>query len=157
MCYNGKVEICGEEPVKGKSDRKTGRMGHKMESAKGSMYEWLGGEDGLRRIVEAFYPKVQAHPLLGPLFPEDITPVMEKQMLFLTQFFGGPPLYSNEYGHPMMRARHMAFPINRERADAWLSCMSQALDEAGIGGDLKQVLMDRLQGSAYHFINQEEH
>ncbi len=88
-------------------------------------YEAMGGADGIRKLVEAFYPKVQEHPLLAPLFPEDIAPVMEKQYMFLTQFFGGPPLFSEQYGHPMMRARHMAFPITPERAEAWLGCMKK--------------------------------
>ena len=42
-----------------------------------SLYDNLGGEKTIRRLVEAFYPRVQRDPLLGPLFPEDITPVME--------------------------------------------------------------------------------
>lgn len=51
-----------------------------------SLYDNLGGEETIRRLVEAFYPRVQREPLLGPLFPEDITPVMEKQFMFLSQF-----------------------------------------------------------------------
>ncbi|WP_284645007.1 globin domain-containing protein [Paenibacillus silviterrae] len=113
----------------------------------------MGGPEGIRRIVEAFYPKVQQHPKLGPLFPEDITPVMEKQYLFLTQFFGGPPLYSEQYGHPMMRARHLPFEITPERAAAWLSCMANALDEVGMEKALKEAVLERLQGPAYHFVN----
>ena len=86
-----------------------------------TIYDAVGGTEGVQRIVGAFYPKVQEHPLLGPLFPSDITPVMEKQTLFLSQFFGGPSLYSDQYGHPMMRARHMPFPITPERAEAgWI-------------------------------------
>jgi len=110
----------------------------------------------IRRIVEAFYPKVQAHPLLGSLFPEDIRPVMEKQFMFLSQFLGGPQLYSDKYGHPMMRARHLPFPITRERADAWLDCMRRALDEVGLAPDLKALLLERLSGPAYHFVNTAE-
>ncbi|MFB0841659.1 globin domain-containing protein [Paenibacillus oleatilyticus] len=118
-----------------------------------TFYEAIGGEAGIRSIVEAFYPKVQAHPLLGPLFPEDITPVMEKQYLFLTQFFGGPPLYSGQYGHPMMRARHLPFPITPERADAWLGCMAEALEETGMERELRLAVLERLKGPAYHFVN----
>ncbi|RTE08883.1 globin [Paenibacillus whitsoniae] len=118
-----------------------------------TVYDLMGGAPTIRRLVEAFYPKVQAHPLLGPLFPEDIHPVMDKQYLFLTQFFGGPQLYSDQYGHPMMRARHMPFLITRERADAWLGCMSEAMGEIGMPDDLKRFLLERLQGPAYHFIN----
>ncbi|MCP3773819.1 globin [Paenibacillus sp. MZ04-78.2] len=120
-----------------------------------TFYEAIGGEKAIRSIVEAFYPKVQAHPLLGPLFPEDITPVMEKQYLFLTQFFGGPPLYSGQYGHPMMRARHLPFPITPERADAWLGCMAEALEETGMDRELRLAILERLKGPAYHFINSQ--
>jgi hemoglobin len=78
---------------------------------------------------------------------------MEKQYLFLTQFFGGPMLYSEQFGHPMMRARHMSVPINHERADAWLRCMTEAMAEIHIEDNLQKVLLERLRGSAYHFIN----
>ncbi|WP_068620142.1 globin domain-containing protein [Paenibacillus tuaregi] len=118
-----------------------------------SIYDNLGGEKTLRSLVKAFYPKVQAHPLLGPLFPEDIFPVMEKQFMFLSQFFGGPSLYSDQYGHPMMRARHMPFPITEERAEAWLSCMASALQEIGIEDPFRAFILQRLSGPAHHFIN----
>lgn len=118
-----------------------------------SIYENLGGAEALRRLVEAFYPKVQQDPLLGPLFPEDITPVMEKQYMFLTQFFGGPSLYSDAYGHPMMRARHLPFPVTSERAEAWLACMREALEEIGISEPLRGIVLQRLSGPAFHFVN----
>jgi hemoglobin len=116
-------------------------------------YQLMGGPEGVRRLVEAFYPRVQANPLLAPLFPPDIMPVMEKQILFLTQFFGGPMLYSDQYGHPMMRARHMPFMITAQHADAWLGCMKEAMIEIGIEEELRAFLLERLKGSAYHFIN----
>ncbi|WHX48353.1 globin [Paenibacillus woosongensis] len=118
-----------------------------------SIYDNLGGEEVIRQIVEAFYPKVKANPLLGPLFPEDINPVMEKQFMFLSQFFGGPSLFSDAYGHPMMRARHLPFPVTRERAEAWLACMTEALEEVGIEEELKDFVIKRLSGPAFHFVN----
>lgn len=126
------------------------------ESPFTSLYDAIGGAPMIRRIVEAFYPKVQAHPLLAPLFPENIIPVMEKQYLFLTQFLGGPALYSDQYGHPMMRARHLPFPITPKRADAWLDCMKRALAETGLDETLQQLVWERLKVPAYHFINQED-
>ncbi len=121
-----------------------------------SIYDNLGGAETIRRLVEAFYPKVQENPLLGPLFPEDIYPVMEKQYMFLSQFFGGPSLYSDAYGHPMMRARHLPFPVTPERADAWLGCMSAALTEIGIEEQLRELVLKRLSGPAFHFVNTTE-
>lgn len=118
-----------------------------------SIYEQLGGEKAIRQLVQAFYPKVKAEPLLGPLFPEDIEPVMEKQFMFLSQFFGGPSLYSDAYGHPMMRARHLPFPVTRERAEAWLGCMKAALAEIGVEEELAGFIIQRLSGPAFHFVN----
>ncbi|GIP49287.1 Group 2 truncated hemoglobin YjbI [compost metagenome] len=118
-----------------------------------SLYDNLGGEETIRRLVEAFYPRVQREPLLGPLFPEDITPVMEKQFMFLSQFFGGPSLYSDAVGHPMMRARHLPFPVTQERAEAWLACMSAALEEIGVEEPLREFVLERLSGPAFHFVN----
>lgn len=118
-----------------------------------TIYEAMGGEITIRRIVNAFYPKVQAHPKLAPLFPENIEPVMEKQYQFLTQFFGGPMLFSEQHGHPMMRARHLPFEITQERADAWLSCMKAALAEVNLPQGLQDAILERLKGPAYHFIN----
>jgi len=125
-----------------------------MKYIEETLYEAIGGSEGLRRIVEAFYPHVQRDPLLGPLFPEDITPVMEKQQLFLTQFLGGPLLYTEQYGHPMMRARHLPFSITIDHARAWLACMKVALEEAGIESELREVVITRLSGPAHHFVNQ---
>ncbi|EPY08373.1 globin [Paenibacillus alvei TS-15] len=124
-----------------------------MERYSQTIYEAIGGEATVRKMVEAFYPRVQAHPLLAPLFPEDIMPVMERQFMFLTQFFGGSSLYSDQFGHPMMRARHLPFPITRDRADAWLGCMREALHEIGMEPGLAAMVIDRLSGPAYHFIN----
>lgn len=124
-------------------------------SSYATLYDALGGAEAIRDLVARFYPKVQAHPLLAPLFPEDILPVMEKQYLFLTQFLGGPSLYSDQYGHPMMRARHLPFAITPERAAAWLECMSAALAETSVPEPLRKLTIERLSGPANHFVNTE--
>lgn len=126
------------------------------ENQNRTLFELMGGAETVSRLVEVFYSKVQQEPLLSPLFPANIGPVIEKQQLFLTQFFGGPSLYSDQHGHPMMRARHLPFPITKERADAWLGCMTEAMAEVGLPEDLKGFLIERLKGSAYHFVNTPE-
>jgi hemoglobin len=127
-----------------------------MGANKESIYESLGGDTILRQLLGIFYRKVQDHPKLGSLFPDNIQPVMEKQRMFLTQFLGGPSLYSDVYGHPMMRARHMPFEITPERAEAWLDCMRLALIETGVDKVLQEVVLERLQAPAHHFINSED-
>ncbi|KRE70465.1 globin domain-containing protein [Paenibacillus sp. Soil750] len=119
------------------------------------LYDYIGGETTIRNIVDAFYPKVLAHPLLAPIFPEDMEPLIEKQFQFLTQFFGGPSLYTDEHGNPMMRARHAPFHITREQADAWLACMQRALEEVVPSNEVRAIILDRLKGPAYFFVNKE--
>lgn len=116
----------------------------------------LIGEERLRALVEAFYLRVGQHPDLAPIFPPDLRETAEKQYMFLTQFFGGPSLYSDVYGHPMLRARHMPFPITVTRARAWLSCMVAAMDEVAITGDLREQMLAKLAFTAQHMVNRQE-
>ncbi|MCL6594247.1 MAG: globin, partial [Alicyclobacillus sp.] len=95
-------------------------------------------------------------PDLAPLFPEDLSEVRHKQHLFLTQFFGGPPLFSQAYGAPMLRARHLKVRIAPRHARAWLRRMNEAMQEAGIPGPLHEVMFDRLTRAAWHMVNSEE-
>lgn len=119
----------------------------------GNLYEDIGGAETLQKLVQVFYTLVAAHPDLAPIFPDDLTETKEKQYKFLTQFLGGPPLYSEEYGHPMLRARHMPFPITPKRAEAWLSCMNKALDNIDLHGPIREFFFHRLIQTAYHMVN----
>ncbi|NMD71512.1 globin [Bacillus sp. DNRA2] len=111
------------------------------------------GENTLHRLIDAFYRRVGKHPDLSPIFPEDLTETARKQKQFQTQYLGGPPLYTNEHGHPMMRARHLPFEITPTRARAWLACMSDAMDEVGLDGPLRDEYYARLVLTAEHMVN----
>jgi hemoglobin len=124
-----------------------------MNSQSNNPYIAIGGEKVLDELVNTFYDKVKLHPKLAPIFPDDLTETARVQKQFLTQFLGGPSLYSDEHGHPMLRARHMPFPITRERADAWLQCMSEAMDEVKLEGPIRDYFFERLTQTAYHMIN----
>lgn len=121
-----------------------------------SLYHRMGGEKTLRQLVEKFYAKVAQDPDLAPIFPDDFTEVKEKQFKFLSQFFGGPDLYSQAYGHPMLRARHLPFPITPTRAQAWLRCMHATLDELDLSDEIKQEMMARFIMTAHHMVNTPE-
>lgn len=118
-------------------------------------YEAIG-KDTLHRLVHAFYTRVSQHPQLKPIFPDDLTETARKQEQFLTQYLGGPPLYSEEHGHPMLRARHLPFEITPTRAKAWLHCMHEAMDEVKLDGPVREALFSRLALTAQHMINTEE-
>ena len=76
-------------------------------SAEPSIYDRAGGDEPFRRLVDAFYARIEHDPLLRPLFPEDLEPGKLHQFLFITQYFGGPPRYNalREIGRASCRER----------------------------------------------------
>jgi len=74
------------------------------------------------------------------LHRSDLSQAREKLYLFLSGWLGGPPLYAERYGHPMLRARHLPFAIGAPERDLWLECMNRAMADAGLGEDLRQSL-----------------
>ena len=127
-----------------------------METKSGTIYEAIGGAETIDRLVTLFYKRVGKHPKLTPIFPEDLTETARKQRLFLTQFFGGPRLFSEERGHPMMRRRHLPFEITPRRRDAWLECMEGALEEAEIEEPIRSAIFEKLTMTANHMMNTPE-
>lgn len=123
------------------------------DEPRATLYELMGGAETIARLVNVFYDKIPGDPDLAPIFPDDLTETRQKQYCFLTQFFGGPPLYRERYGHPRLRARHLPFPITPRRARAWLAAMSASMDEIGVEPGLKAVLMERLINTALHMVN----
>lgn len=122
----------------------------------GTIYEAIGGQSSVDKIVHSLYKHVAKHEALIPIFPTDLTETIHKQRLFLTQFFGGPSLYLEERGHPMLKRRHMPFEITFERRNAWLECMDKALDEAEIEEPYRSAIFDRLSLTATHMVNKED-
>nr|WP_295921509.1 globin [uncultured Dyadobacter sp.] len=118
-----------------------------------TLYERIGGDNALKQLTDKFYDLVFEHELISRLFKSDKDLIKEKQRLFLTQFLGGPQLYSDVYGHPMMRARHMPHTITEDDAVAWLQCMAAAVGELPISKELKDELFDRFPRTAFFMVN----
>ncbi|MBG9443643.1 globin [Cytobacillus firmus] len=122
-----------------------------------TLFEEIGGTEPIEKLVEAFYPRVYADPVLSPLFEGDIEDIKRKQRMFLTQFLGGPPLYSQEFGPPAMKQRHLPFEITPLRAQRWLACMKEAFQETGLEQNPASVhFYDRLMQVAAIMVNSPE-
>jgi hemoglobin len=89
----------------------------------------LMGEENIVRMVEDFYRKLEQSPL-RPLFPADMVAASRKSAAFFVGLLGGPPLYHQRYGNPMMRARHLRFTITPRAREQWLACFERILAEA---------------------------
>lgn len=117
-----------------------------------SLYEQVG-EERLTQLVEAFYQNVQQDPVLVDLFPGDWELTAYKQKLFQTQFLGGPNVYNETFGHPMMRMRHMPFRITETEARAWLVNMQRAMDAIELEPEISGAMMARYEMVARSMIN----
>jgi hemoglobin len=119
-------------------------------------YFELLGEENIRILVDRFYDLVFEHEQIAHLFKSDKEEIKEKQRLFLTQFLGGPSLYSEKHGHPQLRARHMPHVITEDDAVAWLSCMAKAIGTLPIDEALKDSLFKRFVPTAMFMVNTDE-
>ena len=120
-------------------------------------YQELGGEEGVRRLVHRFYKHMNTLPeaaSIRSMHPENLSSSEEKLFLFLSGFLGGPSLYIEKYGNPMLRRRHLPFPINESARDQWLLCMSHALDDVGATPKLKEFLGRIFFQTANHMRNE---
>ena len=119
----------------------------------------LGGEAGVRAIVERFYDLMhEGEPALARLHPVDdegrvARPSRDRFALFFIGWLGGPEDYQTQYGHPRLRMRHARVPVDPAMRDAWLRCMIQAVDESDAGPAIKAWLAPRLADVAGHLLN----
>jgi hemoglobin len=118
-----------------------------------TVYDLIGGENTLRRLVDVFYDKVAQDPVLRPVFPADLEEGKQWQFLFLMQYWGGPARYSEERGHPRLRMRHMPFRIDAAAGQAWLRCMLEAIDEVGIVDPARTEMREYFERAAQFMVN----
>lgn len=114
-------------------------------------YDALGGDAAVRRLVDRFYElmsEVPEYHHIRKMHPADISSSNDKLYRFLSGWLGGPPLYIEKYGHPMLRARHLPYPIGIAERDAWLACMLQAMEDCGIEEALRMALLKAFYGTA---------
>ena len=111
-------------------------------------FEWMGGEDRVRALVDRFYDLMDiesGYRVLRASHGSTLESAREKVFWFLCGWLGGPDHYQERFGHPRLRMRHMPFSIGIEERDQWLACMAQAMTETGVD----PVLSERLQQSFF--------
>lgn len=111
-------------------------------------FEWIGGEANVKALVERFYDLMELEPAyraLRGVHGADLVNARQRLYWFLTGWLGGPQLYTERFGHPALRARHMPFKIGILERDQWLACMDQAMGETAV----PEALRERLKASFY--------
>jgi hemoglobin len=120
-------------------------------------YERIGGEAVVRRLVDRFYDLMDEDPDyygVRKLHPADLSSSREKLFMFLSGWMGGPQLFVEKFGHPMLRRRHMPFAIDTNERDQWMSCMNRAMEDIGLEEKLRMELTQAFWKTADFMRNQ---
>ena len=114
-------------------------------------FEWIGGEEKVKVLVEHFYDLMDLEPAYADLrraHGSDLARARQNLFWFLCGWLGGPPHYESRFGHPRLRARHMPFAIGTRERDQWLACMDQAMGDVGIDAQLRARLNESFYQTA---------
>lgn len=112
------------------------------------------GEAGFRQLVAAFYRRIPADEILGPMYQgRDLAAAEDRLRGFLIYRFGGPADYIEQRGHPRLRMRHNPFAVDSAARDHWLALMTAALDETELPHEARSVLEPFFQSTADFLLN----
>ena len=120
-------------------------------------FEWIGGEERVKALTERFYDLMDLEPGYAALRASHgatLYNARQRLFMFLCGWLGGPQYYTEQFGHPRLRARHMPFKIGILERDQWLACMDQAMGETGVDEALRARLRDSFFQTADWMRNQ---
>ena len=138
-----------------------GAPGGYVPSAEDPPFMRLGGPEGVRALVEAFYDEMERHePELTAVHQLDAPGKISRASRdhfasFLVFWLGGPQDYVQTRGHPRLRMRHMRVAVTEAMRDAWLRSMQRALTSRGVEGPVRTFLDGRFAEVAEFLRNTE--
>jgi hemoglobin len=127
------------------------------ETQPASPFDLIGGESGVRALVERFYDLMELEPgyaVLRGVHGPDLASARDKLFWFLCGWLGGPQHFVERFGHPRLRARHMPFKIGIQERDQWLACMVQAMGDVELDAGLREQLQKSFFQTADWMRNQ---
>jgi hemoglobin len=108
-----------------------------------SAFDLIGGEVLIRSMVDRFYDLMELEPRYAELraaHGSTLAEARDRLFWFLCGWMGGPQYYTDRFGHPRLRARHMPFKIGILERDQWLACMDEAMGEVQVDAELRTRL-----------------
>ena len=106
-------------------------------------FDTLRGEANVRALVDRFYDLMELEPAYAELravHGTSLDEARQKLFWFLCGWLGGPQHYTERFGHPRLRARHLPFKVGLVERDQWLACMAQAMRETEVPAALQTQL-----------------
>jgi hemoglobin len=123
-----------------------------------TLYEWVGGIERLEKLFKAFYERVPADPILGPVFAKMPTEHSHTVAHFVAEVLGGPALYSGggQHSHSTMIGKHLGKHLSNEQRKQWVRLLLDTADELQLPDDpeFRSALVGYLEwGSRLAVIN----
>ncbi|MEJ1936363.1 group II truncated hemoglobin [Nostoc sp. NIES-2111] len=122
-----------------------------------TLYDVLGGEAAILAFTERFYALMDSLPEAAAcraIHPRDLSGSRQKLFEYLTGWLGGPPLFVERHGPPMLRARHLRTPIGEDEIEGWLACFRLAWAQTLANPEVETVVLPRVEALARHMHNQ---
>ena len=119
-------------------------------------FAWIGGETRVQTLVDRFYDLMDLEAKYAQLratHGTELDRARQNLFWFLCGWLGGPQHYTDRFGHPRLRMRHMPFVIGQRERDAWLTHMLAAVDEVGIGEPARAEMRRYFDDAATFMIN----
>jgi len=113
-----------------------------------TMYDWIGGEEGVRKLVNRFYDIMDSDEeakTVRAMHKEDLSAIRQGLFEYLSGWLGGPPLFVAKHGSPCITKQHKAFKIDQQASDAWMHCMQQAMKDVDIDEKYREMLTPAFQ------------
>lgn len=123
-----------------------------------TLYEAIGGDATVRSLTRRFYQLMDTLPEAArcrAIHPADLSGSEAKFYDYLTGYLGGPPVYVEKHGHPMLRRRHFVAPIGPAERDEWLLCFRRAMEETIENPKLRDIIWPPIERLAFHMQNRE--
>lgn len=124
-----------------------------------TLYQAIGGDETVKALAKRFYELMDQLPeakACRDIHPPSLQGSEAKLYEYLTGYLGGPPVYVEKYGHPMLRRRHFSAPIGVAERDGWILCFKRAMEETIQNPKLRDIIWPPIERLAFHMQNKEE-
>lgn len=123
-----------------------------------TLYDRIGGEDGVRRFTRRFYALMDEVPEAAAcraIHPPSLEGSEQKLFEYLSGWLGGPQLFVERRGPPMLRRRHMVAEIGAAEAEGWLICFRWALLDTVADEAVRAAILPQVEQLARHMQNRD--
>ena len=112
-------------------------------------FQAAGGRAGVRALVDAFYDEMDTddNPAVvevRAMHNQDLTTSRDKLATFLNAWLGGPREYNQLYGSISIPGFHAKFDIAEQHKQAWLRCMTAAIEAQNYSEEFAEYLITQL-------------